>query len=80
MDPESIEERMTQGLPVDILEKLANDQRDQLRGRVVELRRTVREHLDIKRNVREHVWPSAGVAAVLGLAAGFAVAGIFTRR
>lgn len=71
---------MTQGLPVDILEKLANDQRDQLRGRVVELRRTVRERLDIKRNVREHVWPSAGAAAVLGLAAGFAVTGLFTRR
>ncbi|HEY6271908.1 MAG TPA: hypothetical protein VIX19_07935 [Terriglobales bacterium] len=71
---------MTQGLPIDILEKRANEQRDQLQGRVVELRQTVKQRLDVKRNLREHVWPSAGAATLLGLALGFAVTGLFTRR
>jgi hypothetical protein len=80
MDPEPDEDGMTQGLPIDLLEKRANEQRDELQGRVVELRQTVRERLDWKRNLRENVWPSAGAAAVLGVALGFAFTGIFTRR
>jgi len=80
MDPAPIEDGMTQGLPIDILEKRANEQRDHLQGRVFELRRTVKDRLDVQRNMREHVWPSAGGAAVLGLALGFAVTGLFTRR
>jgi hypothetical protein len=71
---------MTHGLPIDVLEKRAQEQRDTLQGRVVELRQTVKDRLDVKRNLREHVWPSAGAAAVLGLALGFAVTGLFTRR
>jgi ElaB/YqjD/DUF883 family membrane-anchored ribosome-binding protein len=82
MDSETGEARMSQGLPlpVEVLEKRARDQRDLLQGRVVELRRTVKDRFDVKRNVREHVWPSAGIAALLGLALGFAVSGLFTRR
>jgi len=82
MDPETGEARMTQGLPlpVDILEQRARDQREHLEGRVIELRRTVKDRFDIKRNLREHAWPSAGAATVLGLALGFAVTGMFTRR
>jgi hypothetical protein len=71
---------MTRGLPIDILEKRANEQREELQGRVIELRQSVKQKLDLKRNLREHVWPAAGAAAVAGMALGFAFAGIFTRR
>ena len=71
---------MTQGLPIDILERRANEQRDELRGRVIELRQTVKQKLYWKRKLREYVGPATGVAAVLGLALGFAFTGIFTRR
>ncbi len=79
MDPEASEGGMTQGIPVDVLERLAEDQRHQLQNRVVELRQTVKEQLDIKRRLRDHVWPAAGGLALLGLILGYAAAGIFTR-
>jgi len=69
---------MTAGLPVDILEKRAADQRRQLHNTVIELRQTVRERLDVKRNVREHLWPAAAVMALLGLVLGYSLTGIFT--
>lgn len=71
---------MTQGLPIDILEKRANQQRDELRGRVVELRQTVKQKLYWKRKLREYVWPGAGAATLVGLILGFAFTGLFTRR
>ena len=80
MDPKPIEDSMTQGLPIDILEKRANAQREELQGRVIELRQTVRQKLNLKRNLRQHVWPAAGAAAVAGMALGFGFTGIFTRR
>lgn len=69
---------MTNGIPVDVLEKRAADQRRQLHNSVSELRQTVRERLDVKRNVREHLWSASGVVALVGLLAGYAVAGVFT--
>ena len=69
---------MTAGLPVDILEKRAAEQRRQLHNTVIELRQTVRERLDVKRNVREHLWPAAAVMALLGLVLGYSLTGIFT--
>ena len=48
---------MTSGLPEDVLEKRAAEQRRQLHNSVSELRQTVREKLDVKRNLKEHVWP-----------------------
>ena len=69
---------MTSSIPVDILEKRAADQRRQLHNSVVELRQNVREKLDVKRNVREHLWPAAGVTALLGLILGYSLIGIFT--
>jgi ElaB/YqjD/DUF883 family membrane-anchored ribosome-binding protein len=69
---------MTSGLPVDVLEKRAADQRRQLRKTVVQLRQTVKEKLDVKRPLRDYIWPSAGVLAVIGLVLGYSVAGIFT--
>lgn len=80
MDQKSDEDSMTQGLPIDILEKRASEQRDELRGRVIELRQTVKQKLYWRRSLQEFIWPGAGVAAVLGLALGFAFTGIFTRR
>jgi ElaB/YqjD/DUF883 family membrane-anchored ribosome-binding protein len=79
MDPEAGEARMTHGIPVDVLEKRAEDQRLRLETRVDDLRQSVKERLDIKRNLRDHVWPAAGVVAVLGLVLGSAVVGVFTR-
>lgn len=70
---------MTSEVPVDLLEKRALEQRRQLHDTVSELRQSVREKLDVKRNVREHIWPAVGMMALLGLALGYTVAGIFTR-
>ncbi len=70
---------MTQGIPVDVLEKRAEDQRSLLENHVEELRRNVRDRLDVKRNVREHIWPATGALALVGLVLGYAVAGMFTR-
>ena len=79
MDPETNEVRMTRGIPVDVLEKRAEAQRSLLENRVVELRQTVKERLDVKRNLRDHLGPAAGAVALLGLVLGYAVAGVFTR-
>jgi len=80
MDSKPSEDGMTHGLPIDILEKRANAQREGLQGHVIELRQTVKQRLNLKRNLRQHIWPAAGAAAVAGMAVGFAFTGIFTRR
>jgi hypothetical protein len=69
---------MTAGIPVEVLEKRAAEQRLQLHNTVVELRQTVHERLDVKRNVRNHLGTVAGALAIAGLALGYAVTGIFT--
>ena len=51
---------MTEGIPVDVLEKQAADQRRQLHHSVVELRHSVQEKLDVKRNVRNHLGRNSG--------------------
>ncbi len=70
---------MNSALPVDVLERKAAEQRRQIHASVVELRHSVKERLDIKRNVREHLLPVSGALALVGLALGYAVAGVFTR-
>jgi hypothetical protein len=70
---------MTQGIPVDVLEKRAANQRRNLHSSVAELRQSVREKMDVKRNVRNHLGPAAGALALAGLLLGYAVTGIFTR-
>jgi hypothetical protein len=70
---------MTQGIPVDVFEKRAADQRRNLHSSVAELRQSVREKMDVKRNVRNHLGPAAGALALVGLLLGYAVTGIFTR-
>jgi len=69
---------MTEGIPVDVLEKRAADERRQLHNSVAELRQSVHERLDVKRNVRNHLGAAAGILAVLGLALGYTLTGIFT--
>jgi ElaB/YqjD/DUF883 family membrane-anchored ribosome-binding protein len=70
---------MNSGIPVDMLERRAAEQRRQLHDSVSELRETVKEKLDVKRNVREHLWPAAGAVALIGLLLGYSISGIFTR-
>ena len=70
---------MTEGNPVDVLEKRAADERRQLHNSVQELRESVHERLDLKRNIRNHLGTICGVMAVAGLAVGYALTGIFTR-
>ena len=69
---------MTADLPVDILEKRAAEQRRELHNTVIELRRTMKERLDVKRNVREHLWSTAAAMALLGFVLGYSLTGIFT--
>lgn len=70
---------MTEGIAVDVLEKRAADERRQLHNSVQQLRESVHERLDVKRNVRNHLGSVCGVLGVAGLVLGYAVTGIFTR-
>jgi hypothetical protein len=78
MDPEGSEGRVTEGIPVDVLEKRASDERNHLHSTVLELRQTVHERLDVKRNVRNHLGTVSAALAVAGLALGYVVTGVFT--
>jgi hypothetical protein len=69
---------MTEGIPVDVLEKRAADERRQLHNSVQELRQTVHERLDVKRNVRSHLGAVTCILTVAGLALGYGLTGIFT--
>jgi len=70
---------MTEGIPVDVLEKRAEDERRQLHNSVQQLRETVHERLDVKRNVRNHLGPICGAMAFIGLVLGYTATGVFTR-
>lgn len=69
---------MTEGIPVDVLEKRAADERRQLHNSVLELRQTVQNRFDVKRNVRNHLGVVSGALAITGLALGYFLTGIFT--
>ncbi len=68
---------MTSHIPYELLEERAAKQRRELHNRVVELRTTVAERLDVKKTAREYLWPAAGVSAVVALVIGYGLAGIF---
>ena len=70
---------MTEGIPVDVLEKRAADERRQLHNSVQELRESVHERLDVNRNVRNHLGPICGAMAFIGLVLGYTATGVFTR-
>jgi hypothetical protein len=69
---------MTSNIPYELLEERAAKQRRELHNRVVELRSTVADRLDVKKTAREYLWPAAGVSAVIALVIGYGLAGIFT--
>lgn len=69
---------MTKTASTDTLEARAAEQRRQLHQSVAELRSTLREKLDVKKNARAHLAPAAGVAALAGLVLGYALTGVFT--
>lgn len=75
---------MTNTLPTDILEERAAEQRRRLHNTVAEMRSSVREKLDVKRNVRtfsrEHFPQAAAAVATVGLALGWALGGVFDRK
>jgi hypothetical protein len=68
---------MTSPIEVDVLEARAAEQRRELHHSVSELRQSVRETLDVRRQVRSHFAPAAGAAAVLGLILGYGFISIF---
>jgi hypothetical protein len=70
-------------LPFDDLERQAAADRRHLQNSVIDFRQAVKDRvkdrLDINRKIREHVWPAAGVLALIGLVLGIVIAGVFTR-
>ena len=73
---------MNSGLPTEVLQQRAAEQRRRLHDCVAELRGTMKDRLNIRRNAedysRRHLAPAAAVAGILGLALGWTVGGIFT--
>ena len=69
---------MTKGMPVEVLESQASEQRRRLHNDVAELKHAVREKMDVRKNVAPYVFPASGVAALAGLAFGYLAAGMFT--
>ncbi len=68
---------MTQGMPVEVLESRASEQRRKMHNDVADLRSALRETLDVKKQVSPYVVPVSGVAAVVGLMFGWLLTGIF---
>ena len=64
----------------DVLEERAALQRRQLAESVHELKSTVQEKMDVRRQAREHLAPAAGILALAGLALGFGLGGMLPRR
>ena len=70
-------------LPIEDLELQAVEQRQQLHERANEIKSRIaaaRENLDIKKNAREHFMGAAGILGGLGLASGYAIAGLFAKH
>lgn len=68
---------MTSRIPFEILEERAAEQRRQLHNSVNELRSTLRERLDVKRNARQYLLPATGIAGLIALVVGWGLGGIF---
>ncbi len=74
---------MTNSLPTEILEQRAAEQRRRIHNTVAEMRVSVREKMDVRRNVDHYsrvYFPQAAAAvSTVGLALGWALGGIFDR-
>lgn len=68
-----------EGLPSYDLELRAADERQRLHASMKELRSRLSETLDIRKNAREHLGSACALTALVSLAAGYAVAGMFVR-
>jgi len=75
---------MRNDLPTEILEERAAEQRRRLHNTVAEMRSTVREKMDVRKNAeiysREHFPQAAAAVGAVGLVIGWALGGIFDRR
>lgn len=63
----------------DDLESKANDERQSLQRSLHELRDTLQNKFDVKRNARENLGVACAVAATVGLITGYAVTNLFVR-
>ena len=61
----------------DDLETRAAEDRERLHNTVAELRSTLSDSLDLKKNARQHLGIVCGAAALLGLSMGYSLMGIF---
>lgn len=68
---------MRSGIPTDILEQRAAEQRRELHNSVSELRFALRERMNLRRQARQFLLPAAAVAGMFGLAFGYIVTGVF---
>ena len=68
---------MTNSYPVEMLEERAAEQRKQLHNDVADLRSSLKEQLDVRKQAREHLLPLSGAAALLGLVLGYGLMGMF---
>jgi ElaB/YqjD/DUF883 family membrane-anchored ribosome-binding protein len=75
---------MTHNLPTEVLEERAAEQRRRLHNTVSEMRSTVREKMNVRRNAenysREYFPQTAAAVGAVGLVLGWALGGIFDRR
>ena len=67
-------------LPSYDLELRAAEERRQLHTSVEELRSRLRENFDFKKNAHDHLLGACSLAAVIGLAAGYGLTGIFVHK
>jgi len=69
--------------PIETLQLRALEQRSQLHHTASDLRKKVehaRDSLRVSKQAREHLLPISLGAGLMGLIAGYSVAGLFTRR
>ena len=69
--------------PIETLQLRALEQRSQLHHTASDLREKVqhaRDTLRVSKQAREHLLPFTLVAGVMGIIAGYSLAGLFTRR
>ncbi|HUQ50201.1 MAG TPA: hypothetical protein VM056_05750 [Terriglobales bacterium] len=71
---------MTNPQPLDVLEQRAAEQRRQMHQSVEDLRGAVKHRLDVNVNARQFLAPASGILALAGLALGYGVAGLFSRK
>jgi hypothetical protein len=75
---------MSSDLPTQVLEERAADQRRRLHNTVAEMRATMHEKMNVRRNLnhysRRYFPRVAAAVATLGIAIGWTLGGIFDRK